>query len=377
MEALSWRRIAAVVALAAACLAAGLGGTAQAAKKFDWLCKPGLKSDPCEPGLKTSLLDNSGNVEKVVNVKRAAHRKVDCFYVYPTVSDQDRPNANLHKDPEVNSIALYQAARYSQYCNVYAPVYRQLTLKEIMQPNIPQHVVNVAYNSALAAWKTYLKKFNDGRDFVLLGHSQGSFILRKLVADEVDGKRSVRKRMLSAILLGGNVNGDQSFSSSSKRVPPGDFENIGPCRSESQLHCVMGFSTFNAPVPSDALFGRTTLPEHKVLCTNPAALGGGSAPLESVLPSEPFAPGTTIGIATKAVGFPQPAVNTPFVEYDEAYTGACSSADGASVLQVAPEAGAPTLHPIPSAQWGLHLVDGNIALGNFVDVVHKEIQAAN
>ena len=113
-----------------------------------------------------------------------------------------------------------------------------------------------------------------------------------------------------------------------------------------------------------------------MLCTNPAALGGGSAPLKIVSPSKPFAPGTSIGIGTTLVGFPQPDATTPFVEYDDAYTGACSSADGASVLQITPQPDAPTLHPIPDQTWGLHLVDGNIALGNFVDVVHSEIQAA-
>jgi DUF3089 family protein len=372
------RRTAAVVAaLLAMCLAGVLGGTAQAAKKFDWLCRPGAKPDPCAPGLTTSVLSNSGEVERVKNVKRSPHRKIDCFYVYPTVSDQKRPNANLKKDPEVNSIALYQAARYSQYCKVYAPVYRQLTLQAINGGGtVSQHDANVAYSSALAGWKAYLKKYNHGRDFVLLGHSQGSFILRQLIAQEIDGDKRLRSHMLSAILLGGNVNGDAAFGSQSKHAPQGDFDHIRPCRSATQLHCVMGFSTFNAPVPSDSLFGRTTLPGHKVLCTNPAALGGGSAPLEIVSPSKPFAPGTTIGGATLATGLPQADVDTPFWEYDDAYTGACSSADGASVLQVTQQPGAPTLHAIPTAQWGLHLVDGNIALGNFVDVVHAEIHAA-
>ena len=51
--------------------------------------------------------------------------------MYPTVSDQKTGNANLHIDPEERSIALYQAARYSQYCKVYAPMYRQVTLAGI------------------------------------------------------------------------------------------------------------------------------------------------------------------------------------------------------------------------------------------------------
>ena len=55
------------------------------------------------------------------------------------------------------------------------------------------------------AFKTYLKKYNHGRPFVLIGHSQGSFVLEQVIAKQVDSKPSVRKRLLSAILMGGNV----------------------------------------------------------------------------------------------------------------------------------------------------------------------------
>jgi len=63
-------------------------------------------------------------------VKATPNPNVDCFYVYPTVSDQKTPNANLHIDPEERSIALYQAARYSQYCRVFAPMYRNFAIPE-------------------------------------------------------------------------------------------------------------------------------------------------------------------------------------------------------------------------------------------------------
>src|SRR6476619_3002601 len=82
-----------------------------------WLCKPGLADNPCEPGLDTTLVTHSG--KRTIGVKHPEadrHPPIDCFYVYPTVSDQNRPNANRHIDPEERSIALYQAARYSQEC---------------------------------------------------------------------------------------------------------------------------------------------------------------------------------------------------------------------------------------------------------------------
>ena len=112
-----------------------LGSARADAKGTVWLCKPGLANNPCAPGLKTTLVSPTGAILGTKTVKRTKDPKVDCFYVYPTVSDQPTPNANLHIDPEERSIALYQAARYSQYCRVFAPMYRQLTLAGISDPS--------------------------------------------------------------------------------------------------------------------------------------------------------------------------------------------------------------------------------------------------
>src|SRR5205814_3002675 len=90
----------------------------------------------------------------------------------------------------------------------------------------------------------------------------------------------------------------------------------------------------------------------------------------------PFAPGTIIGVASTLVGAPTPdaPITTPWYEAPGAYTGVCSSADDADVLQIAPVDGAPQLNAVPTAQWGLHLVDANIALGNLVALVHDQIE---
>jgi Protein of unknown function (DUF3089) len=40
-------------------------------------------------------------------------------------------DAKFHIDPQEKSIVLYQAARYTQHCRLFASVYRQLTLQGI------------------------------------------------------------------------------------------------------------------------------------------------------------------------------------------------------------------------------------------------------
>jgi hypothetical protein len=223
-----------------------------------------------------------------------------------------------------------------------------------------------AYADVRQAWRTYLRKFNKGRGVIFVGHSQGTFVLRELIAKEVDSKPAVRRRLISAILLGGNVTvkkgGDRG----------GDFKHVRACRRARQLGCVIAFSGFGEPVPANALFGRSSDPAEEVLCTNPAALGGGSARLTSIYPTKPFAQ-SVIGAAANAAvsGLPRP--NTPWAAFPKAYTGRCSHASGASVLQLRPVSNLFTLTPVPDATWGLHLADGNIALGNLTNLVRRQI----
>jgi hypothetical protein len=338
-----------------------------ASGRVAWLCKPGKEHNPCMRGQKTTLISPTGEKLGVKHPHGPRHRRIDCFYLYPTVSDQETPNANLHIDPEERSIALYQAARYSQRCRVYAPMYRQLTLNAILGSDPPtEHQIQVAYSSALRAWKTYLRKFNDGRGVVLMGHSQGSFILRELIANEIDPSPTLRRKLVSALLLGGNVEVAEG------RTSGGDFQHIRACESRTELHCVVAFSTFDAPVPDDAVFGRTTTPGMEILCTNPSALGGGSGELRAIYPSKPFAPNTTIGVGTRLVGLPAVETSTRWIEADGAYTGSCSSANDADVLQIVGQDGAPDLRPVPTAAWGIHLADANIALGNLLGLVRHQ-----
>jgi Protein of unknown function (DUF3089) len=355
-----------------ACLAVLIPGAAGAAEPV-WLCKPGIPGNPCAPSLDTTFVSPSGETLKVKDTKPRTHPKIDCFYVYPTVSGQPTANANLNIDPEERSIALYEAARYSQECRVFAPMYRQLTIAALIG-TAPGPDVELAYSDVLSAWNTYLQKYNHGRGVVLIGHSQGTGMLSRLVREQIDPNPAERSRLVSALLLGGpsRLGG---VTVPQGRDVGGSFQNIPACRSESQVGCVVAFSTFNAPVPANAGFGRTTLPGQQILCTNPASLGGGSAPLKTIFPTEPFAPGTVIGALTTAVGFTLPAVSTPWVEVDGEFSGQCSSADNASVLQITAVPGAPQLHPLPDATWGLHLLDANIALGDLLDLVHDQAKA--
>jgi hypothetical protein len=355
-------------------LASGLALAHSASAKTVWLCFPGHRTDPCTPGLSTTVYTPTLKKIRVVHPRPVRNPPIDCFYVYPTVSGQPTGNANLHIDPVERSIALYQAARYSQYCRVYAPMYRQVTLAGIGQGS-PTTKPNPA--TALAdvrsAFATYLRRYNHGRGFVLLGHSQGSFVLRQLIAKDIDRKPAVRRRLVSAILLGGNV-----LVKRGKGIG-GDFKRIPACRSARQLHCVIAFSTFDQPVPTPSLFGRPNAAlaskDMVVLCTNPAALSGSRGLLDPLSPSKPFYKGSILaaGIALLGINFPQPP--TVWWTSPRSYRGSCSSANNAHVLEIRGVGGAKNPNPSPTPEWGLHLLDANIALGNLIRIVTRESAA--
>jgi hypothetical protein len=337
---------------------------APAGAKTKWLCKPGLKDNACEMSMDVARYSPDGQLLGGDDPK-PARRRVDCFYVYPTVSDQPRVTATRRIDPEIRSVVRYQAAHYGRTCRLFAPVYRQVTLKGQSSATPAQR--RRGYRDVRAAWRAYLAHHNRGRGVVLIGHSQGTFVLRRLITREIDQRRRLRRKLVSAILLGGNV------TVAPGRDAGGDFRHVRACRSAGQVGCVVAFSTFNGPVPADAVFGRAG-PGREVLCTNPAALGGGARSIVPVFPHEPFAPGTGIAAALGAVGFPVPKSSATWLSFPGSYTARCVNEGGASVLQVTPVPGAPALTPVP-AIWGLHLTDANIALGNLDALVRSQVRA--
>jgi len=350
-----------VVGLAALSFAASCASPAVAASKKSntvWLCKPGLAKNPCASDLTATVNDGGGSTR--VELPTPTTRKIDCFYVYPTVSGQFRPAATLRIDPEVREEAIQQAARFSTVCRVFAPMYRQLTVASLIgtKPASAKDRAR-AYADVRAAWRDYLARYNKGRGVVLLGHSQGTFHLTDLIAKEIDSRPAVRKRLVSAILLGGNVQ-----VAVGKEVG-GDFKNVAACRSNTQIGCVVAYSAFSKPPNSSSLFGRSTGSGREALCVNPAALAGGTALVpyfhNKAIPG-PLAPFTK-----------PPASSTPWVSYPTLYTAHCEKAGGLNWLQV-DDVGAPGDGRMRVTQplgplWGLHLVDFNIALGNLVQLV--------
>ena len=89
----------------------------------------------------------------------------------------------------------------------FAPIYRQMTLALIAAytPGPTSPAVRLAYGDVVAAWRNYLATRNQGRPFVLIGHSQGSLMLQPVDRSRDRKESGRRRRMKLAIIAGFNV----------------------------------------------------------------------------------------------------------------------------------------------------------------------------
>jgi pimeloyl-ACP methyl ester carboxylesterase len=355
-----------------AIMLAGLAGIApaSAATPVLWLCHPDLPDNPCEIPLDTTMQRADGTAT-VVTPKRppSAKRPVDCFFVYPTISNDLTPYASRSRSPEVVSIAKYQAARFSQHCRMFAPVYRQSTMANLVLGliGLPRER-GPGYADVLTAWRDYLAHDNHGRGVVLIGHSQGSFVLRQLIAEEIEPHRQVRELLVGAVLLGGNVEVPKA------KLVGGDFDRIPLCSKRGQAGCVVAYSSFASDPGSSATFGnsRDLKPGLEVACTDPTRLAGRAGQEFGIVqPSEPFALGLFRLALIATYGGDVPSASTTWVGPPDRYTGACARINGDHVFRYRPTTGSHRPAEFPPT-WGTHTLDVNLGLGNLTRIVRLQ-----
>ena len=344
-----------------------------------WLCRPG-RQDACAIDHTTTVVAADGKLAKETWTADP-NAPIDCFYVYPTISTDPTPNSDMNADPAELNVIKQQFARFASKCKPYAPLYRQVTLVGLRRMLAPGATVTLdqglQYDDVKDAWNYYLKNDNKGRGVVLVAHSQGSFILNRLIHDEIDGK-PIQSKLVSAILLG------TTLAVPKGKDVGGSFQHVPLCHAATQTGCVITFASFRStvPPPANTLFGRVPDAAMAAACTNPAALAGGSGELRAYLDK------TGRTITSNAPGkpwvTPEQPIETPWVSVPGLLTAKCASNENASgYLEV-------TVHGDPAdprvddivgdigagpnvlANWGLHLIDVNLVMGNLLDIVSQQ-----
>ena len=350
-----------------------------------WLCRPGLADDKCKVNLDATIIDTSGKT-KVEAFTPASNPKVDCFFVYPTVSDDKTWSSDWTVDKmEIDDVKL-QFARFGSVCRQFAPVYRQTTLTALRiasggpQPEgerLPQGVGG--YNDVVDAWNWYMANENNGRGVILIGHSQGAGVIARLIASEIEGKPS-QKQFISAMIMGSSV-----------MVPPGKdtggtYKAIPLCRAEDQTGCVISYVSFRdtLPPPATSRFGKAAN-GNVAACTNPSNLAGGKGTPESYFMTKGFLNGSG-GTVQPAWAKPEPKITTPFVQTPGLVSTQCVTKGEFTFLEMhvnADKADARTDELAgeiqratgPDLNWGLHLIDVDHSMGDLIRIADKQSAA--
>ncbi len=329
------------------------------AQAANWICRPDAE-DACTAGLDAKI-DTPQGPGATIAFSPANDAPIDCFYVYPTVSQEERVLSDLEISPEIREVANHQAGRLASRCRLFAPVYRQITifgLRRMMSGGAPESF-DESFGDIAAAWTYYLAHDNGGRGVVLVGHSQGTILLQRLIAEMIDGTPQ-QKLLVSAFLAG-----DPSLAIPHGKKAGGTFKHVPVCSSAAQTGCAYAWGSYLSNDTSPIFRFGTPLDNGLVsACVNPAAPAGGAASLKFFHKKAPDAP----------------ASDPPWVETLGQLTGKCRSdmtGDG-FIVSVRPGRKAARLKQrLEDAEivtgWGLHLEDVALVQGNMLDVLGAEI----
>lgn len=365
-------------------LALAAPAAAQAPEPLDysqpgsWVCRPDA---PCRDDLSATVLEADGG-RRIETFAPAADPPVDCFYIYPTVSNGPGISAPAAVTEDEHRAVRQQVARLASVCRLYVPLYRQITVTSMLDRSLPPEpdAGPRAQADVLAAWDSYLARDNHGRGVVLIGHSQGAAMIIDLMKREIDGT-PLQSRLVSAITPGFFV------LAPAGRDVGGTFKTIPACRRAGQIGCVLAWNSYRAeaPIPTEMVIPfRDGL---EPICTNPASLSGGAGDLKPYFSSE----GETI-IPALSGGFQGPWTNvvetleTPFVSLPGLYRAECRhDAHGvwlAVTRQLGPQdprtgdfAGDWLVGGRRDPTMGLHLLDLNLVQGNLLDLIAAQAAA--
>jgi hypothetical protein len=345
-------------------------------KTVNWLCLPG-RTDLCTTPLKTTVLNPNGYGSTGLS-EVAKDASIDCFYVYPTMSRDAGMNSDLTPgDGEEKAAAMSQFARFSGACRTFAPLYRQMTLGAVAAAAAGADVSKpamLAYADVRSAWKEYLAKYNQGRPYILIGHSQGSLMLQQLIAKEIEGRPEARRLKL-AIIPGFNLLVPQG------KLVGGTFKQTPICTKAGETGCVLTWVSFrekNVP-PEGAIFGVAGKPGMTVACTNPASPGSTDwVALDSYWYARSALPVPGGPIQWSSEGAPP----TPFVRTEGLVSARCVNDGQRGYLSIRTNAdptdkrtdrigGEVSVLGMFIPGWGMHLADMSAPMGDLIRQVEE------
>ncbi len=203
------------------------------------------------------------------------------FFIHPTsYLKRDHWNAPLD-DPEAKRFGLVvtraNASVFGRASEVWAPRYRQATFGAFVsdRPEARQ-ALDLAYADVAQAFDLFVAAQPAGRPIVIAGHSQGSFLAKRLVREKVAGT-PLNARIAAVYAIGWVVDKQRDLPAM----------GLPACAGADQSGCVISYLSFadeaDTALMRDAyerFAGGDGSNNPQYLCSNPLTGGeGGSAPI--------------------------------------------------------------------------------------------------
>ena len=139
-------------------------------------------------------------------------KDVDVFFLYPTgyqggshdLSDINDGTMVAH----ANVSKAGQASVFAQSCNIYMPKYRQLAVSALRKYGNEENMIYCASFDLYSALDYYFENCNNGRPFIIAGHSQGSVWATVILQDYMKKHPEYLKRMVAAYVIGYSITKD-------------------------------------------------------------------------------------------------------------------------------------------------------------------------
>jgi pimeloyl-ACP methyl ester carboxylesterase len=229
---------------------------------------------------------------------RQPNARADVFFVHPTTYMTAPAKNARYDEPGMTrerldfNVLSSSVSTFNACCRIFVPRYRQASIASFLGHG-PRSLAafDLAYSDVARAFDYYVSHDNDGRPFIIAGHSQGSLHAMRLLQDRIIGT-PLQRRLVAAYLIG-------------YAIP----EVVGRaglpvCGSALQSGCVIGWNTVTPWQTLDFVRGRAMLwldgryqplAHKELVCVNPLTwTKDGGAPatanLGSLPPSRPDEP---------------------------------------------------------------------------------------
>ena len=358
---------------ALACLVAA-GAIARAPVDYTrgaaWLCRPGRADDACGSADLDAIRVDAAGMRTPQPFRAAAAPKIDCFYVYPTVSDDPTDYSDMVPDQSEIGVVQAQFARFASVCRPFAPVYRQLTSAGLGR------ILKARREEQVDIWRPALRR------------RVGRLARLSRARQPRPGRGAGRPQPghdPAPAPIGRGDRRQARAAPAGRRLPGGRPGAVGPGGSRPRRHAPpTSHSAARRRKPAASTPGaptrRTTPPCAASADWTPRSRRRGCRRPASTRPHRTAA--QALWRATLHKPASAPAGDPPWVEAVGGFTAACRADAQGEVLRV-------SVTPAPYADmrrallvavqrtpgWGLHTLDVSLAQGNMLDDVAAEARA--